>query len=174
VRGSYLQTGTRCYVRVNLQGALIENDVTVGVGAASAGTFTLTYKAQTTSAIAYNATAAAVQSALRALSTIGATGCSVSGSAPTWTVLFTGALAQDTTALTGSGAGLTGGTFLITAAPIYAVMTHDMACFVSDMAELTDVDGVYAVEYTLQVAEDTGWSSGTAQKVTLTNLISAL
>lgn len=57
---------------------------------------------------------------------------------------------------------------------VNAGMTHDMACFVSDMAEFSDVDGVYAVEYSLVVAEDTGWSPGTAQKLTLTNLISAL
>src|SRR6185437_7869956 len=31
---------------------------------------------------------------------------------------------------------------------ISARMRHDMACFVTDMAEFSDVDGVYAVEYT--------------------------
>ena len=48
-------------------------------GTPTSGTFTLTYKAQTTSAIQYNATAANVQSALTALSTIGANGVTVSG-----------------------------------------------------------------------------------------------
>ena len=57
---------------------------------------------------------------------------------------------------------------------INATMTHDMACFVSDMKEFSDVDGVYAVEYTLIVAEDASWNSGEAQKMTLTNLVSAL
>lgn len=57
---------------------------------------------------------------------------------------------------------------------VSAAMIHDMAVFVSDMAEFSDQDGVYAVEYTLQVAEDTAWSSGTAQILTLTNLLSAL
>jgi hypothetical protein len=58
---------------------------------------------------------------------------------------------------------------------VNAGMTHDMACFVSDMAEFSDSDGVYAVEYTLQVAEDTAWGTGgTAQKLTLTNLLSTL
>ena len=48
-------------------------------GTPASGTFTLTYKAQTTAPIAYNAAAAAVQSALNALSTIGANGVTVSG-----------------------------------------------------------------------------------------------
>lgn len=176
VKGQYLDTGARCYVRVSGVGQLIENDQTVGVGAASAGTYTLSYKGQVTTPIAYNATAAVVQSALRALSTIGATGCSVSGTAPTWTVTMTGALALDMTALIINGAGLTGGTPLVTAAPVYAAMTHDMACFVADMAEFSDVDGVYAVEYTLAVAEDSAWGTapGTAQIFSFTNLLPGL
>lgn len=57
---------------------------------------------------------------------------------------------------------------------IHASMQHDMACFVSGMDEFSDEDGVYAVKYTLQVAEDSAWSSGTAQKMTLTNLLNGL
>lgn len=172
IRGNYLQNGARAYVRVQGVGQLIENDQTVGVGAASAGNFTLTYKGQTTGNIAYNANAAAVQTALRGLSTIGATGCSVSGNAPTWTVLMTGALVNDTTALTINGGGLTGGTPTVTAAPFYAGMTHDMVVFVANVSEHSDVDGVYAVEYTCEVAEDTAWNTGTAQVMTLTNNLS--
>lgn len=48
-------------------------------GTPSGGTFTLTYNGQTTSAIAWNATAAAVQTALRALGTVGANGVTVTG-----------------------------------------------------------------------------------------------
>ena len=57
---------------------------------------------------------------------------------------------------------------------VNATMTHDMVLFVSDVSELSDTDGVYAVEYTLQVAEDTAWGTGTAQKLTFTNLIQDL
>lgn len=57
---------------------------------------------------------------------------------------------------------------------INAGMTHDMACFISGMDEFSDEEGVYAVKYTLQVAEDIAWNSGEAQKMTLTNLLSAL
>ena len=58
---------------------------------------------------------------------------------------------------------------------VKAFFQHDMAVFVSDMAELSDVDGAYGVEYTLQVAEDLGWTqAGTAQKVLFTNLLAGL
>ena len=59
----------------------------------------------------------------------------------------------------------------------YAQMTHNMACFISDMVEFSDVDGVYAVEVTLQVAEDTTWTAltgGTAQTLLLQNLLATL
>lgn len=57
---------------------------------------------------------------------------------------------------------------------VKAAMRHDMAVFVSEMAEFSDSDGVYAVEYTLQVAEDLAWASGIAQKLLFTNLLSGL
>jgi hypothetical protein len=77
-------------------------------GSPTGGTFTLTYDGQTTATIAYNATAATVQSRLIALSTLEEGNVSVTGSAGgPYTVTFTGG--KDVTALTASGAGLTGG-----------------------------------------------------------------
>jgi hypothetical protein len=75
------------------------------------GTFTLTFEAQTTTAIAYNASAATVSTALQALATIGAGNCSVTGSAGgPWDVTFIGAeAAQNQVSMTGDGVGLTGG-----------------------------------------------------------------
>lgn len=55
--------------------------------AATSGTFALTYAGQATAPIAYNANAAAVQSALEALSTIGAGNVTVTGDPGAWTVL---------------------------------------------------------------------------------------
>lgn len=78
-------------------------------GGPTGGTFTLTYSGQTTAAIAYNATAAVVQAALEALSNIAAGEVVVSGSAGAWRVEFVGTLAENTVAITGSGASLTGG-----------------------------------------------------------------
>ncbi|MEV0247968.1 hypothetical protein AB0H76_15350 [Nocardia sp. NPDC050712] len=56
-----------------------EGTVTIG-GSPSGGTFTLTFGGQTTSAIAYNAAASAVQSALIALSSVGSGNATVTGS----------------------------------------------------------------------------------------------
>jgi hypothetical protein len=77
------------------------------------GTYTLTFNGQTTSAIAFNATAATVQAALVALSSVGAGNVLVTGTTPTTAggtlqVYFTGTLYGTTLPLTGSGGSLTG------------------------------------------------------------------
>lgn len=82
-------------------------------GSPTGGTFTLTWSGQTTSAIAYNASAAAVQTALENLSNIDPGDVNVTGGPGPGTpydVEFRGRLAQaDQPAMTASGAGLTGG-----------------------------------------------------------------
>lgn len=58
-------------------------------GGPTGGSFTLTYGGQTTSAIAYNASASAVESAIQALSSVGTGQARVSGSAGgPWTVVL--------------------------------------------------------------------------------------
>ncbi len=83
---------------------------TVALAGAIAGeTFTLTFRGETTDPIAINANAAAVQAALRDLSTIGATGCSVAdtGGGPPYTVTFTGPLAKtDVDLMTSTDGGI--------------------------------------------------------------------
>lgn len=78
-------------------------------GFATGGTFTLTFSGQTTSALAYNVSPAAMQTALQALSSIGSGNCTVSGVAGQYyEVTFTGTLggaAQPE--ITGSGTNLT-------------------------------------------------------------------
>lgn len=75
------------------------------------GTFTLTFNAETTGAIAYNATAATVQTALEGLATPVPGDVDVSGAAGgPWLVEFKAAYAStNVAAMTGSGASLTGG-----------------------------------------------------------------
>lgn len=84
---------------------------TIG-GSPTGGTFTLTFSGQTTGTIAYNASAATVEAALEALSTIGQGNVQVTGSAGgPYTVEFVGALAgQNLAAMTADASGLTGGT----------------------------------------------------------------
>jgi hypothetical protein len=77
--------------------------------ATSGGTFALTFAGQTTGAIAYNAAAATVQTALEALSNIASGDVAVTGASPEWTVEFSGAYAAtNVPAMTGSGTSLTG------------------------------------------------------------------
>lgn len=83
-------------------------------GSPTGGDFKLTYTdengvAYETAAIAYNANAAAIQSALRALAPIGSTGVNVTGTGP-FDVEFAGPLAaKNQRMLTLSNNGLTGG-----------------------------------------------------------------
>lgn len=75
----------------------------------SGGTFTLTFEDETTGAIAYNASAATVQTALEGLSNIAPGDVSVTGASPQWTVEFTGTYAAtDVPLMTASGDSLTG------------------------------------------------------------------
>lgn len=85
---------------------------------ATGGTFTLTFGGQTTAAIAENATAATVQAALEALSTIGAGNVQVVGSAGgPYTIIFRGSLGrQDVGAITTDATLLTGGASTATVA----------------------------------------------------------
>jgi hypothetical protein len=81
-------------------------------GTPTGGNFTLTFRGQTTSSIAHNAASAAIQTALQALTTIGAGNVTVSGTAPgPFTITFTSALAASNPPLiTLASNTLTGGT----------------------------------------------------------------
>jgi hypothetical protein len=76
----------------------------------SDGTFTLTYDGQTTPDLAYNISAADMQTALRALSSINGANAAVTAGDPSgWVVEFIGTLAHtDASAITGDGTNLVG------------------------------------------------------------------
>lgn len=81
-------------------------------GTPGGGTWTFTFRGQTTTGIAYNATNATVEDAIELLSTVGAGNVRVTGSAGgPWTITFINDLGnQNVDAATVSGASLTGGT----------------------------------------------------------------
>lgn len=93
--------------------------VTIG-GAPTGGSFTLSFGGDTTAPIAFNAIASAVQTALIALDSIPAGGVAVTGGpgpGTPYVVTFIGDLAGiDVPQMTGSAAGLTGGTPTLTIA----------------------------------------------------------
>ena len=80
----------------------------VTINSATGGTFTLTYEGVATAALAWNATATVVQTALRAITAIGSGGVNVKGRpGGPYTVSFQGTLATDAAPLTASAASLT-------------------------------------------------------------------
>lgn len=85
-----------------------QQSITV-TGSPSGGTFTLTYEGSSTAAIAYNATATAVQTALRAVTAIGSN-IKVTGRPGAWVASFQGTLATDAGPLDLDDNSLTGGT----------------------------------------------------------------
>lgn len=94
-------------------GATNEVQTVTITGSPTGGTFLLTFRGRTTATIAYNASAAAVQSALEALDTIGIGGVICTGGALPGTGVictFKGALGgQDLPIMTANSAALTGG-----------------------------------------------------------------
>lgn len=96
---------------VKTPGGTARVDTVAITGGPTGGSFTLTYSAQTTANIPYNATPGQVQSALEALSNIAPGDVFVTGNAGgPYTVTWGGTLLGVGTAMTASGTGLTGGT----------------------------------------------------------------
>lgn len=92
------------------------NTITADATPATAGTFTLTVSGQTTAGIAYNATAAAIETALEALSNvvpgdvtaIATTGANLGAASAVVTLTWGGAFAGTNVTITADMAGLTG------------------------------------------------------------------
>jgi hypothetical protein len=79
-------------------------------GGPTAGTFVLDFNGQPTTDLPYNASTSAVQSALQALSSVGAGNVTVTGSVGTYTITFGGTLANTNVPQLTAVSNLTGGT----------------------------------------------------------------
>lgn len=173
---TYLQTGTTYWLRVQAQGVIIDNLQTLTIaGGATGGTFTLSYKGQTTAAITYSAAlaAATVNTAFQLLSTVGAN-CIVTGSAGgPYIFTFSGPLASDMSAVSATNVSLSGGTPTIAVvAQAYAIFQHDCAIKVGKPTTFSDDQGIFAIEWDCTIVEDPTWAK--AQVFTCTNPITAL
>ncbi len=95
---------------LDIQGPGVANIYTLALpGTVTGGTYSLSYKGQTYSAIPYNAIAATIQTGLLGLSSIGGSNVAVTGTAPTISVDFTGGtLSTDQALLIADFSGLTG------------------------------------------------------------------
>lgn len=171
-----LEAGTTQFLRVQAQGPIIDNIQTVTFGGgATGGTFSLSYKGQTTAPITYSAalTAATIQTAFQLLSTVGVN-YAVSGSAGgPYTFTPSGGLANDMSPISATNISLTGGTPTLTVAALaYALFQHDMAVKISNPTPFQDKDGVFAEEWEFTVVEDSTW--GKSHLFTIQTLLTAL
>lgn len=97
---------------------------TVGVGAATGGTFVLIYNGASSPAIPYNASAAVVKAAIDSMTTIGPNQCEVQlVSAGNWIITFSGMFSTMSTLTASGGAVPSGGT--LTATPVPATVATD-------------------------------------------------
>ena len=116
------------------------------------GTFTLTYGAQTTGNLAYDASIVVVEAALEALSTIGLGNVAVTGATPVWIVTFGGTLAAtDASAISGDGALLTGGA----ATDITVTETTPGVDAVNEIQQLEATTAMTSGTWTLSFGGDT-------------------
>jgi hypothetical protein len=171
-----LQSGATQFLRIQGQGLIIDNlqIVTIG-GGATGGTFTLSYKGQTTAPITYSAalTSATVNTAFQLLSTV-LTNCTVTGGAGgPYTFTFSGPLVGDMSPVGIQNVSLTGGTPTVASvATAYNTFQHDMAVKVSKPNPFVDNQGVFAEEWDFTIVEDATWAA--AQKFLVTTLLTAL
>jgi len=116
VASAYVSADNTVKVRLaNVTAGAIDPDddgtkevITVDIGTASAGTFTLTIGGQTTTGIAFNASAGTVETAVEALAIVVAATVTGTGATGTpWIITIDDPITPLT--LTSSGAGLTGG-----------------------------------------------------------------
>lgn len=157
------QTG---YLRLNAQGLPIDNQWNLTLGAASAGTFTLTYKGVVSGTIPYNSTAAAVQTALQLAFGTGwtATGTTLPGG--TVKISIAG---NDPTLPTLQSAGLTGYTGSFTNISVFQTLNFD--CAVKYVPKsYADEKQAWVEDWDFELVMDPLWTaasaSGTAAYVT--------
>jgi hypothetical protein len=108
------------------------------VGTPTAGTFIAEYEGASTAALPYNESIGNLQTALNGLSTIGASGVTVTGSPGAWVVTFDAAIGNNNPSeLIVNSAGLTGGTISVTpaAAGIFAKLGSGAVSLTSASAQ---------------------------------------
>lgn len=161
--------------------------LTAGASPPTAGTFTLTKNAQTTSGIAFGATPATVKAALEALSTVGVGNVIVTATVATgagtlavgnnvYKVEFVGALAQQPVVLTGTFTGLTASATIAiaagavgvipTAIPLVPVLGSDCSVSLADtqaaLAGASPLDNPFSGSWDLTGKYGTKWTLNAA------------
>ncbi len=176
------RAGATVYIRLDAVGNPIDNAYSLnGSASYTAGTFTLSYKGQTTTAIAFNATGTAILAALNALSTVTTPWtCSQSANAfnTANTFVFTaaGTLQNDPSVLT-AAFSLTGGSPAITSLVVPNNLRIDMAAKLVPQA-YNDDGGGWIQDWLFEIVVDSNWTlanaGGTAFYAQLINSMTTL
>lgn len=122
-------------VSVSGQGTAAKNDAYDFYTDASGGTFTITVDGQTTSGIAYNASAATIATAVEGLSTVAdvtVTGAGTSGDP--WRMEFVGTDAETSFSVSFDGSSLTGGTLTSNQVSVGTVLDPWLVEFTGELA----------------------------------------
>lgn len=176
------RAGQRKYIRLAaISSRLVDNYFVSGTGTGTGGTITFTYKGVTSAPITFSGgwTASAIQTALQAMSTIGAGNVAVSGGplpGTAITITMLGTLADDTSALTMTTTGVTGGTLPNTLTPT----TVPYSCIIDMVGSVikpggdADNSGLRTRQWDFNIVEDPIWNTGQAFSVTVVNAISSL
>ena len=96
---------------------------TLAITGSSGGTYTLSYKGETTAAIVKSSTAQSVQSAINALSTVGSNGFTVTGTSPNYTITANTATDVSRASYHGSRGNPAANAFVATNGTATAVLT---------------------------------------------------
>jgi hypothetical protein len=175
---TYARGGKTIYTRLKALGDLVDNYFTSAVGTGTGGNIKFIYKGQTaTIAFATGWTAANVQTAFLALSTVGAGNAVVTGGPLPGTAIkisMTGALATDPTVVTADMSGVTGGTIAntMTTTQIQCLLQVDFAGKIQKPGPSDVNQGLRIRQWDFDIVEDTTLAG--ALIVTVVNNLTAL
>jgi len=139
-------------------GATNETQVVTLTGSPAGGTFTLTFDGQTTSAIAWNATAATVKTELEALSNV--TTVTVTKAGFSYTVEFEDPGGADVAEMTGSAASLSGISAVVTVTQAHSVAINEQQRVAFSSAA---TGGTFTLTYSGQTTSALDWDATAAE-----------
>lgn len=178
---AWLMLGRTYLLRIDNKGGCVDNRWTIGKsGAPTGGSFTLTFKGQTTGAITYNSsthhpTAAEVQQALEGLSSIGVGNVVCTGGPLDGTDVVAsfegGALVDDMSALTHTDSLTPSGAITVAATQTQYQHTAELALKLMGKSPWANKGSVYARDFDFTIVEDATWGHG-LQITSMTGLAS--
>lgn len=169
---AWLMLGRTYFLRISNKGDYVDNQISLSFsGVPTGGSFTLTYKGQTTGAISFSSsthipTAATVQTALEGLSSIGVgnvvcTGGPLDGAGTPIIINFAlGSLVNDISPMTHTDSLTPSGAITIATTQTQYEHTVDLALKLMNKAAWGNKNSVYARDFDFDIVEDATWGHG--------------